>query len=886
MSFMSAVRHSGQVRRDCPIEAMPVLIDNNGGLMKPVSDAPAGVAFGRFQVLPHRRELIADGEPVRLGGRAFDVLIALIEVRGAVLGKNALMARIWPDRIFEENALQAQIVALRRAFGADRDLIRTVSGRGYQFTGKIRALSESVGEQCAGLGPEAAEPATLPATNVPEPVSELIGRDDELAGIVNLIGAHRLVTLTGSGGIGKTRLAFAAAHRLLPHFADGVWLVQLSPLADPGLVPAAVAAAVGLELSGEASVQSVARALAGRRLLLVLDTCEHVIEVAASMAEAALGVGSELRIIATTREPLRAEGEWLYSVPPLAMPADDDEDKDEPLRYAAIRLFVERARAAAFPNFAPDRRLMAMIAAICRRLGGIPLAIELAAARAAVVGVEGVATRLDDRFNLLTGGWRTALPRHQTLRATLDWSYELLSQRECVILRRLGIFAGPFSLEGASAVAASAEISPSDVVDGLASLAAKSVVTVEAGGPVTRYRLLDTMRAFALEKLDESGEQQQVARRHAEYYRDLFERAETESETRPGPEWLEGYGWQIDNLRAALDWAFSSDGDPSTGVALTTAAIPLWIHLSLLEECRVRLKQALAAFDALAARDLRREMKLHAALGKCATNAAEMTAALTAALEIAQALGNVEYQMRALRGLYFVHASGSRYRIALTFAERFYKLAATGPDLSDRPVGDLCLGMSRHFLGDQPNARQYLDRALQGYVPTKRSSYIIRFRTDVAVSAHTFSARVLWLGGLPEQATQAVKRSIDQARAAKHVTSLCYALAYGACPVVFWIGDLSAAEDHIESLLDHSAKHRLTYWQELGISYKGVLAIRRGDPRTGLRLLRVESNEPARTIQARLRTLLFVGEMAEALGRIGQVTEGLAALEGAIKKAG
>ena len=236
-------------------------------------------------------------------------------------------------------------------------------------------------------------------------------------------------------------------------------------------------------------------------------------------------------------------------------------------------------------------------------------------------------------------------------------------------------------------------------------------------------------------------------RHHAEYYRELFERAEAESETRPGPEWLARYGWQIDNFRAALDWAFSPDGDPPIGVALTTAAIPLWIHLSLLEECRVRVKQALAAFDVAAARDLHQEMKLQAALGKCATNAAEMTASLTAALEIAEALGNVDYQMRALRGLYIVDAPGSRYRINLSFAERFYRLATTGPDLSDRPVGDLVLGMSRHFLGDQTSARQHLERALQGYVPTKRSPHIIRFQTDFAVSAQVFSARVLWLGG-------------------------------------------------------------------------------------------------------------------------------------------
>ena len=251
------------------------------------SDLPASVGFGRFRVLPHRRELLVDGQPAKLGGRAFDILLALIEARGAVVSKNALMARVWPGRVVEENNLQSHISALRAALGRDREVIRTVSGRGYQFVGEILALPEG-GDDRASLGPKAADPGALPPTNVPEPVSELIGREDELAEVVNLMGAHRLVTLTGAGGIGKTRLAVALARELRPHFADGV------------------AAAVGLELGGEASVQNVAQRLAGRRLLLVLDTCEHVIEIAASMAEAALGAGPELRILATSRELLKA----------------------------------------------------------------------------------------------------------------------------------------------------------------------------------------------------------------------------------------------------------------------------------------------------------------------------------------------------------------------------------------------------------------------------------------------------------------------------------------------------------------------------------------------------------------------------------------------------
>src|SRR5271167_822995 len=281
--------------------------------MDTASEASADIAFGRFLLLPHRRELLADSRPVRLGGRAFDVLMALIEARGAVVSKNALMARVWPDRIVEENNLQWQISALRAAFGADRNLIRTVSGRGYQFTAEIEAVHGSpeadAGTAIAAAQPDLREPrrdgaipGALPPTNAPEPISELVGRDDILAEVLSLASAHRLVTLTGAGGIGKTRLALAAARRLLPQFADGVWLAEFSPIADPSLVPGTVAASIGLDLGGGAvSAQRVPQALAGRQMLLVLDTCEHVISAAAALSETVLHAGGTLRLLATSR---------------------------------------------------------------------------------------------------------------------------------------------------------------------------------------------------------------------------------------------------------------------------------------------------------------------------------------------------------------------------------------------------------------------------------------------------------------------------------------------------------------------------------------------------------------------------------------------------------
>jgi predicted ATPase/DNA-binding winged helix-turn-helix (wHTH) protein len=855
--------------------------------MDPVSETSAIVEFGRFRILPHRRELLADGRPIRIGGRAFDVLLALIEAHGAVVGKDALMRRVWPNRVVEENNLQAQISALRGAFGADRELIRTIAGRGYQFSGEIRVLSSGRYARSVA-GSTSVEPVSARAsTNLPEPVSELIGRDGELQAILSLAAVHRLVTLTGAGGIGKTRLARETARELLPEFADGVWVAELAPLSDPNHVPATVAEAVGLELAaGAVSADRVANALGAKQLLLVLDNCEHVIDAAARMAEALLRTNPAARIIATSQEPLRAEGEWIYLVPPLEVPTAGAENGDDILQYSAIRLFVARA-CAAEPHFSPDRHGASAIAAICRRLDGIPLAIELAAARAAALGIEELASRLDDRFQLLTGGRRTALPRHQTLRATLDWSYELLSEIERGVLRRLAIFPGCFELEAASAVVANTDITRSDVVDGVANLVTRSLVSADVDDTVARYRMLDTTRAYALEKLSESDEYLTVARRHAEYYRDCFEHAAVEWETRPTAEWLADYGHQTEDVRVALDWAFSPSGDPSIGVALTAAAIPLWMHLSLMEECRGGVQRALCTLGPGSSADTRREMQLYAALAASLmyTRGAvpEISAAWTKVLGIAETLHAAEFQLRALWGLWSYHISSGQYSVALRLAQRFCTLAENTSEPADQLIGDRLIGVSQHYLGDQPSARRHIERMLKHYVAPIQRSHIIRFQTDQRVTARVFLARILWLQGFPDQAMRTAQSNIEEARASDHAMSLCYALATAACPIALLVGDLIAAEHYVAELLDHSARHALALWRAWGRSFEGVLVIKRGDITSGLRLLRAGVDELSEARSA-LRFITFLGYLAEALGGAGQFAEGLLMIDQAIER--
>jgi predicted ATPase/DNA-binding winged helix-turn-helix (wHTH) protein len=844
---------------------------------------PAAIEFGRFRVLPHRREVLAEGRPLDVGGRAFDVLMVLIEASGAVVSKHTLMNRVWPDRIIEDNNLQHQISALRRAFAADRDLIRTIAGRGYQFTGEIRTISTDLPVQPVTAAAVLIPPSAGIPTNLPEPVSELIGRDVELNEILDLSASHRLVTLSGAGGIGKTRLGFEVARHVLPRFADGVWAVELAPLSDPELVPVTVATALGLELtSGTASPLSVANALRSKQLMLVLDNCEHLVDAAARMAETLLRASPAAYLIATSREPLRVESEWVYPVPPLAVPTEGSPDSEDPLRYGAVRLFVERARAAA-PYFLSDTGVVAAIAGVCRRLDGIPLAIELAAARATALGMEGLAARLDDRFRLLTGGRRTALPRHQTMRATLDWSYELLTEPERVVLRRLAIFAGSFSLQAASTVTADDEIAAPDVVDCVASLMAKSLVSAEAGSTEVRYRLLETTRAYSCEKLVQASEFGAVARRHARRYLDLFEGAEAEAAIRPTDEWLADYLPRMDNLRAALDWAFSPGGDALIGVALTAAAIPLWMHLSLMEECCGRVEQALAAIAAEAGRDARCEMRLHAALAQSLmyTGGAvsEIGEAGTKAFEIAESLGDAEYQLRSLWGLNSLCTSGGRHCVALTLAQRFYTLAARRSDPNDRLIGERMIGTSQYYLGDLLSARRHIERVLAQYVAPAQKWQIVRFEGDEWATARAYLARILWLQGLPDQAMRTAESSVADARATNHAISLGNALAVAACPIALWAGDLAAAKHYVEMLLDHSTRHALARWRVFGRCYQGMLVIQSGDVNTGLRLLRGAFAEPAAAGSA---PRLFAFLISAASGHAGEIADGLAAIEEAI----
>ena len=831
---------------------------------------------GEWEVDLARRELRARGVPVPIGGRAFEIIEVLVQSAGELVTKNDLSARIWPGAIVEHNTLQFHISAIRKALGSDRGILKTASGRGYRLLGAWTSRQESTSSvDLNDLEPmrSLAEPFQ---TNLPAAVSELVGRTNAVRHLRGLLSAYRVVTLTGAGGIGKTRLAFEVARGLFPSFQGDVRLVELVSLSDPGLVPSAVAGGLSLKLGGdEISAESVARAIGAQRLLLVLDNCEHVIDAAARLAETIVRMCPRTTILATSREILKIEGEYVYRVPPLDVPSKHEEP-DDILGRSAVQLFIATTRAV-HSDFSLNGENLPAIAAICRRLDGIPLAIDFAATRVATLGLQQVAASLNDHLGMLTSGRRTALPRHRTLRATLDWSYELLPEPERLVMRRLAVFAGDFTAEAASLVAADDESAVSDVVCSLANLVTKSLVTLEAGGAIAHHRLHETTRVYALEKLAESGEFDQVARRHANYYRDLFDKAEIELDALPAPTWLTRYGRQIGQVRAALDWAFSPTGAAEVGVALTVAAVPLWVHLSLMEECRGRVEQALSG--PADSRDARRDMQLYAALGAALFltkgSCPETVVAWTSAFEIAESIDDADYRLRAIWGMFIESITSRRYREALALAERFCTCAATSTDPADGPVGDRLVGVALLALGDLEGARWHVERMLGRYLA--RRSHIIRFQYDQRLLARSYHSLILGLQGFADQAIHGVECNLVDARASDHPVSLSSALSW-ACPVAFLIGDLTLAERYVRALMDRSTRHTLELWNLVGRCFGGVLLIKRGEVGAGLELLRAAF---ARVPQDSLSLLytLFLAEIADALGRDGNAAEGLSIID-------
>jgi len=540
------------------------------------------IRFGRCTVDPAQRRLLVDGEPARLGARAFDLLLALIERRDRVVGKKELLDRVWPGLVVEENNLQVHISTLRKLLGPQ--VIATIPGRGYRFAAALESPPAAPVDPRVRADARDETPSS-PLTNLPARLQPIFGRDDDIRAVGALLRRHPLVSIVGAGGIGKTRLALAVGDALRMTFADGVWWIELAATSDAAVVANTVAQALGIAVTPERpAAATLVSVLKRQAALLVLDNCEHLLDAAARLVETLLRECPALRVLVTSQEALKLPEEHAYRLASLAVPAQDE---PVPAEAGAVALFIARAQAAD-PRLRFDAASLPTVAAICRALDGIPLAIELAAARVPLLGIDGLHQRLHERFRVLTGGARMVLRRHQTLRAAHEWSHGLLTDEEKLVFRRLGVFAGGFPLELAQAVAADETIDRWAVLDLLGHLVDKSLVTTDAAD-LPRYHLLETTRAFALEQLAAAGETTTLLRRHAEslyhYLAPLRDRYWTlnDADFARGPA-------ELDNLRAALDWAESPEGDRRLACALIGVSNLCWHAtgqlMEGLERCR------------------------------------------------------------------------------------------------------------------------------------------------------------------------------------------------------------------------------------------------------------------------------------------------------------
>jgi non-specific serine/threonine protein kinase len=531
-----------------------------------VSDQSAvRYSFGHFDLQPGERRLLASGTPVAVTPRAFDLLVALLERHGHLVAKEDLLAQVWPGVIVEENALQAQISALRKVLGPDA--IATVPGAGYRFELDVTQIPAD----------GRSGPTSGTRHNLPKALTSFIGREQQLDELKGLLRQTRLLTLSGAGGCGKTRLALELAGQAAVSYPDGVWLVELAALADAGLVAQTVAAVLGLkERVGESFTDTLLGHLASKHLLMVLDNAEHLLAACAELSQRLLKQCPQLSILVTSRERLGIPGELTYRVPSLSVPEPNQQHAAETLAaYESTHLFIQRARLQHLP-FAVTAQNAPAIASICAHLDGIPLAIELAAARVRAISVEEMNQRLDQRFSLLADRSTTTSPRQRTLRAMIDWSYNLLSEAEKAVYCRASVFAGGFTLEAAEQVLSGDSVDETVMIDLLTSLVDKNLLQADDHGGSTRYRQLETVRQYGRNRLQESADELVCRQRHLAYFVRLAESAEEGMRGSGHQVWVERLEADHENIRAALATASEPPGDFPAGLRLAGALFPFW----------------------------------------------------------------------------------------------------------------------------------------------------------------------------------------------------------------------------------------------------------------------------------------------------------------------
>lgn len=842
-------------------------------MVEETASATGSITFGPYRLNVAGRLLERDGIPVTLGSRALDLLITLVGNAGTVISKNDLIARVWRGATIEEVGLRVHITNLRKALGDGKDNARyivNVAGRGYCF---VAPLAQSSSDRSSNLS----RPTIDPERRLPPPPIGMIGREKVVRSVSQEVQSNRFVTIVGPGGVGKTTVAVAVAYALSDEFSGNVYFVDLASVGDSALVPGTILSALGGAIQFGDPLAGLLTFLRDKSALLLLDNCEHVIEAVAAAAERIFQEADEACIVATSREPLRVAGERVHRLSPLAYPPSEvGLTMADALASPAVRLFVERA-SAADNGFEFGDADAPGVALICRKLDGIALAIELAASQVGTYGIQGLAEAIDHRLDLLTEGRRTASPRHRTLQALLDWSYNLLPPFEQKVLCRLCRFSARFALNAAKAVVSDRDGDLASIAPALSNLVSKSLVAREAVGKEVRYRLLDTTREYASAKLYANDDPNFVARRHAMHFLEFLE-AESTAARSDEERWL-FFSEYLGDVRAALEWSFSEHGDVSVAKVLAQKAAPVFLELSLLAECTRWAERALALLGD-EDRGTRSEMEIQAALAVSLMftkgNSEEVGLAFEKALALAERLDDPHYELRMNAGLYMFAMRTGDFKGSHRFAQRCARIAQKISDGASTDIAHALLSVSCHLTGDQLAAEQHCAAALNA--PTlHHRRHAIHFGFDLVNRARIAYARLLWLRGLPIQAVAAANFTIREAAELEHPVSLCIALIW-TLPIFFWVGNLNAAKENIDWFIQHHERHQLAAYHGVGVGLKGELAIRLGEIDRGVELLRQGLAALSQSRYGMITTIL-TSALAEGLAMNGQVHEALALVD-------
>jgi predicted ATPase len=708
----------------------------------------------------------------------------------------------------------------------------------------------------------------------------MVGRKDASAAIQRKLAEQKFVTIVGPGGIGKTTVAVAVAHQMSAIFDGRVHFVDLGALGDASLVAPAVATALGVSVQTNNVVPALIDRLQEGPTLIILDCCEHVIAGASAVAEQLIGRVPTLHLLATSREAMRVEGEHVYELCALACPPEDSNlSAHDVLQYPAVQLLVDCVRPVR-GDFELADSDAAIAAGICRRLDGIPLAIELTARRVDIFGLSKTASLLDDRLNMSWLGRRTAPPKHQTLNAALEWSYDLLGEAEKCVLSRLSVFAGGFTLEAAVAVVADETIDEANVSDCVWELRSKSMIS--ARGQEARLRLLDTTLAFASRRFAKSDEENQCRRRHALYFCDLFKQgASRDMPARDIPARLGALGGEIDNLRAALNWAFSVEGDAKIGVELAAASASTWMAMALLTECREWMAKAISRLDDSTAGS-RQEMIIQAALASCMMFTDGMTeetyASWSKARLLAECLNDTECQLDSLLVLWAHQIRLPGYAEATELADRCGDVADGSGDRGAIAMANYMRGVTYHHIGRILQAETHFELSLHRDDEASRQSLIRRFGYDRKVDALAVLANLVWLRGCPDQARRLNQMSIAEARQLDHAVPLCVALAWASFNTYLTTPDDLKTEALANELVDHAAKYTVESYHGFGLGMQALCKIRRGEADAASATL-YRGLEKLSMARYRVFNWIMQAEFARCTAVAGRARQGLAVFE-------